>query len=887
MTSAGQAAAAALRMHSSPIKLQPQQHQHHQQQQQQPRQSAMQRNYTGRSNSLSTGRSNSMRLYTYNPKPSYSVGNANGRSYSLSSRHSYSGRPGVTSPLQHEYIHEEGTGEEELMEEEEVITTKTTRVVDSSGRTTSITTKTIRTLPDGSNIIETTTKNISRSNSRLNSLSSASNPHRGVVAADVNLGMIEEFENFEYSRSDLDTELNAPEKLKLNTDDVPKQQLGAAFSPTQNYERTTSLSSTGKPRSILKNSAGSIMLGQNEPPIVNGTHNRHELLESPPSSIRFNPKVQTRKYSPKETPVKPKKEKLTDEELYAAAYKAANKKVFGDGHTNVVQPPVAPPPPPQNLLSPETVKKSKYTFIPLTPKEPVQPTIPSPKIQQKPAVVQESPKSPNYILTMRDQPQRRPSRKERAREEKRLAKAKAKEAEEEEKRRLKEEAEEEKRRAKEEAKLAKQQAEDEKKRLKEEAKLLKEQEKANKKKNFLDKFKSRRRSSASSHSVIPGESSANVENGVVPAAAVAAVAAEQYVPVQVSNGQAPILKDSSIAQQPSVQHVVQSPTVPNTVSPNPVVQAPTTQEHVLESDLEQGPHEHTEGSKTIQGHGRFYNPTDPQGVVPNPIPALDTTHEETIVKEPEVNPIISHPESDHGVASPVVGTSDGAPETTVNAVAPDTTANAAPAETTANVTSSATSLTIAASLDKPSDQANGVLNKAGIPTDSPIYYAETNEDVNLNLNDNVSPVVDDSIKVAVLKSATSSQANGVSEEHIQHVPVPHLQLIDDSTVDVELDNADDDETEEETEAIDVIEDYKSSSEEPRQAAVSQELPPPNVSVSTGNTPQITAILVMKPTVDTPNPESQPLPEQSPGEELVVENKEKGSKRQRFLKFFVL
>lgn len=875
MTSAGQAAAAALRMHSTPIKLQPQQHQH----QQQPRQSATQRHYTGRSNSLSTGRSNSMRLYTYNPKPSYSVGNANGRSYSLSSRHSYSGRPGVTSPLQHQYIHEEGTGEEELVEEEEVITTKTTRVVDSSGRTTSITTKTIRTLPDGSNIIETTTKNISRSNSRLNSLSSASNPHRGIVVADVNLGMIEEFENFDYSRSDLDTELDAPEKLKLNTDDVPKQQLGAAFSPTQNYERTTSLNSTGKPRSILKNSAGSIMLAQNEPPIINGTHNHHEQLESPPSSIRFNPKVQTRKYSPKETPVKPKKEKLTDEELYAAAYKAANKKVFGDGNANVVQPPVTAPPP--KLLSPETVKKSKYTFIPLTPKEPVQPTIPSPKIQQKPAVVQESPKSPNYILTMRDQPQHRPSRKERAKEEKRLAKVKAKEAEEEEKRKLREGAEEEKRRAKEEAKLAKQQAEDEKKRLKEEAKLLKEQEKANKKKKFLDKFKSRRRSSASSHSIIPGESSANIENGVVPAASVAVVATEQYVPLQASNGQALVLKDSSIAQQPSVQPVLQSPEVPSIVSPKPAVQASTIQERVLESDLEQGQHDHTEGSKTIHGHGRFYNPTDPQGVVPNPNLVLDTTHEESIVTEPEANLVITHPESDHGVASPVIGHSDAAPETT---------ANVALAEITANVTSSATSPTIAASLDKPSEQANGILYKAGIPTDSPIYYTESSEDVNLNLNDNVSPAVEDSIKVAVLKSATSSLANGVSEERIQHVPVPHLQLIDDNTVDVELDNADDDETVDETEAIDVIEDYRSTSEEPRQpvqAVVSQELSPPNVSVSTGNTPQITAILVMKPTVDTPNPESQPLSEQSAGEELIVENKEKGSKRQRFLKFFVL
>ncbi|RCK65526.1 hypothetical protein Cantr_01431 [Candida viswanathii] len=957
MTSAGQAAAAALRMHSTPVKQQQQQQQSHAR----PQQPTAQRYYTARSNSLTTGRSNSLRLYTYNPKPSYSVGNPNGRSYSLSSRNSFTGRPGVTSPLQHEYIHEEGIAGDEEDEEEEVITTKTTRVVDSAGRTTSITTKTIRTLPDGSNIIETTTKNISRPSSRLNSLSSGGNTHRAAGAAaaaagaDGNLDMIEEFENFEYSRSELDTELAGTEKLKLNTEDVPAspKQLGAAFSPTQHYERTTSLNSIGKPRSILKNSGGSIKLSQPEPVVANGTAHAHPHPphDSPPSSIRFNPKVQTRQYSPKETQVKVKKEKLTDEELYAAAYRAANKKVFGDG-ANVVEPPAPAP------QSPEPAKKSKYTFIPLTRKEPVQPTTPSPTIEQKPAVAApvpvaapapapattaapttETPRSPNYLLSMRDQPQRQTSRKERAKEEKRQAKIRAKEAEEEERRRAKEDAEEEKRRAKEEAKLAKQQAEDEKKRLKEEAKLAKEQEKASKKKNnFLDKFiSSRRRSSASSYSGTAIENRASVENGgvapaavAVPAAVVTGTAATvsaatptvqaptvqasvQAPSVQAATFKAPTVQASSV-QPASVQAptfkvpVVQAPSVQAPSVQAPSVQAPSVQAPVVDKpsaaavetatgpatsvpqpNLEDGVHDHTEGSKTVKGHGKFFSITD----------AANGNGHLKESSQPEV----------------------GVPNGNLTAQAPVQKTIPAQATTVAK--------------DTLPTSSTAPTHLAGIPINSPIYYAADEE---ANGSSAPAPVSapkhvadeDSVVKVAVpvLKSRTPSLNNVITgETPIPHVPVPHLQLLDDVTVDVEPETIDD-ESLEETDAIDVIDDYRSSLEQRAEvpavngsaAAIkapaqpfangnvttpakpqtpSQDLPAPNVSsTSTGNTPQITAVPVMgaaaintQKTDPVPQPQLDTLPDPNVAsedtEELVVEKKEKGTKRQRFLKFFVL
>ncbi|EDK47270.1 hypothetical protein LELG_05451 [Lodderomyces elongisporus NRRL YB-4239] len=394
MTSAGQAAAAALRLHSSPVQNNPNQF----------NRTAAQRQYgaVARSNSLSSsGRANSLRQYTYNPLASYNpvqsrVG-VSRRSNSLTAA-SLQSRGSLTrsSQLSHNqlqqrhsnlynsqqnqnqnqnqhqqhqhqqqqygsYLPEEtedelyydhngehisgqrraagakqragslgrrgnarygderlvGQGEEQGLEEEEqdndeeeeeeeefVVTTTTTKVVDAHGRVQSITTKTIKTFPDGSNIVETSTKNISRSNSRNNSLSSANYRNNSLTQIPISLSKIDEdLQNFDY-----DYQVDEPESrgnaLKLNTDEeqrngenwtggasginngngngnldsiqettfdgdddiddtlnadqaAPHQALGEAFEPPKAFlpsqDRTSSLDSRGQPlRSILK-----------------------------------------------------------------------------------------------------------------------------------------------------------------------------------------------------------------------------------------------------------------------------------------------------------------------------------------------------------------------------------------------------------------------------------------------------------------------------------------------------------------------------------------------------------------------------------------------------------------------------------------------------------
>ncbi|KAI5960828.1 uncharacterized protein KGF55_004398 [Candida pseudojiufengensis] len=323
LTSAGQAAAAALRLHSSPIKNQNSQQQ--QQKYNQNRQSNTQYNQTaaqrqyGRSNSLSNvNRSNSLRQYTYNPQASYQVGNSNNinqgvkRFNSLNShsrgsltRSSQSQQRQLQQQQQAQqqspqnYIHEDTEddnyniqeGNENEEEEEYVVTTTTTKVVDSQGRTQSIITKTVKTFPDGSNIIETATKNISRSNSRSNSLSSANFRNNSMTHQPINLSKIDEdLQNFDYDYQVDDLNDQNNNKLKLNTGEpshiqaqpkdiikeeeeeeeieqgngnfgnVPKQELGEPFTddlskprPINTPDRTSSITSQGKPlRSILK-----------------------------------------------------------------------------------------------------------------------------------------------------------------------------------------------------------------------------------------------------------------------------------------------------------------------------------------------------------------------------------------------------------------------------------------------------------------------------------------------------------------------------------------------------------------------------------------------------------------------------------------------------------
>ncbi|KAK6463849.1 hypothetical protein DFJ63DRAFT_138791 [Scheffersomyces coipomensis] len=304
---AGQAAVAALRIHQ-----QQQQQANNPQPIRQPQQPARRTNSLTSSSYIQAQRTNSLRSYTYHPKGSYtpgqpaninnarrfnsltnssinSVPNTSSRPTSVAKRSPYAQNP-------HNVINELNDDIDEnidLADDDMIITTKTTRVVDSQGRTQSITTQTIKTLPDGSNIIETTSKNISRSNSRANSLNSNNLRHNSILSSSINnpnpaLTKIEEdLQNFEYDyqldnkQDHQDLRLNIPNHNNVSQPVVnnnnnnnlgsPFQEAQAAFqedSPNHNKELITPVidrpiqktlsqdSSPTKPlRSILKNSA--------------------------------------------------------------------------------------------------------------------------------------------------------------------------------------------------------------------------------------------------------------------------------------------------------------------------------------------------------------------------------------------------------------------------------------------------------------------------------------------------------------------------------------------------------------------------------------------------------------------------------------------------------
>lgn len=250
---AGLAALAALRLHQ-------------QQNRQQPLpQKSVPRTYSLQSNS-------GLRQVVYNPKPSYTTGNPVVRSASLRSNPrrynsltSQSSRNHTQQVRQQAYNRQSHDVElhrpqhpsnlHDFEEEEDmVITTKTTKVVDSQGRTLSITTKTIKTLPDGSNIIETTTKNISRGNSRTNSLSSGANGRlNSISSAHINLDKIDEdLHDFDYNY-----ELDGP----MNLNDGPSTlaaAAAAAYHPAPTHSRQRSVGSHAslerRPQPSLKRS---------------------------------------------------------------------------------------------------------------------------------------------------------------------------------------------------------------------------------------------------------------------------------------------------------------------------------------------------------------------------------------------------------------------------------------------------------------------------------------------------------------------------------------------------------------------------------------------------------------------------------------------------------
>lgn len=332
-----------------------------------------------------------MRSYTYNPKPSYRAGpappaaGATMRSNSLGGRASSMGlrlfsRAGAQNAAalrQAQY----GVAEEQPQDDESVvIVTKTTKVVDAYGRTTSVTLETVRKLADGSNIIETKTTNISRPTSRSNSFRANSLSHGG-HGANYNLDKIDEdLQDFDYTYLDhgdaSPPRLNVPDKppaASPKTDLYLQEQRKALLDhspPRKPDDRNASIVSTQSTRrlkSILKSSPGTAM-GDDTPgevqPYPADQSNAKRLDPSPnlkstqmsnasgTNSIKFHETVETISYPSeqhnvavlqKEMLAQEEQEKKKNVDLYSQAMKVAMQKVYGDSHGNALETPPASP----------------------------------------------------------------------------------------------------------------------------------------------------------------------------------------------------------------------------------------------------------------------------------------------------------------------------------------------------------------------------------------------------------------------------------------------------------------------------------------------------------------------------------------------------------------
>ncbi|CAK7899179.1 hypothetical protein CAAN4_C06700 [[Candida] anglica] len=310
---AGQAAMAALRIHQQPKS--PPVQQSYQQRQLPHTPQSRSNSITSRSSSVhnNISRSNSLRTYVYHPKASYVAGQplsseqlsanaaanahaamngGNKRLNSLSSNTSSVRRtnsltnrtnsltkrsnsltsqeyrppafhsqhsPNKGSPVKPPVVYEEM---DELDEDPDlshgvITSTKTTKIVDSSGRTTSITIETIKTLPDGSNIIETKTKTrpTSKPNSRSNSLTAPPVLNQGFRSSSMtsqqgsayNLTKIDEdLHDFDYDFTQPNHQQTSPIQLERS----PLRPL-----PIENGGSRGSTEAQPPLRSILKNSA--------------------------------------------------------------------------------------------------------------------------------------------------------------------------------------------------------------------------------------------------------------------------------------------------------------------------------------------------------------------------------------------------------------------------------------------------------------------------------------------------------------------------------------------------------------------------------------------------------------------------------------------------------
>lgn len=256
---------------------------------------------------------------------------------------------------------------------EVVVTTKTTTVMDSLGRTRSITTETIKTMPDGTNIIETITTNTSRPTSRNSSL--RNNSLHGHNGGNYNLDKIDEdLQDFDYTYLDHQQHHQVPPRLNngnrhssytspQHSPEAPRQQLSL---PNRAFlradDRANSLSSSASPKrlkSILKNSPSTNNLQQGDmgsspredhhfrdaedslrpnrlEPLALPRNGQHSAT-SGANSIKFLETVETIPFEGShnlaelkhEESLKKEEEKKKNVDLYSQAMKVAMAKVYG------------------------------------------------------------------------------------------------------------------------------------------------------------------------------------------------------------------------------------------------------------------------------------------------------------------------------------------------------------------------------------------------------------------------------------------------------------------------------------------------------------------------------------------------------------------------------
>jgi hypothetical protein len=347
--SAGQAALAALRMHSSPPPPPPP-----------ARASSLTARQASsfRTNSLSNANrtslltSGALKTYVYHPKASYVTGQPlhappaprqPARANSLSSRRTPSRSHSMNSqtrrpqshapalpPLTYSTLHEDDG------ETETVVTTRTTKVVDALGRTQSITVETVRTLPDGSNIIETHTKNILRSGLRANLLTAALPAYRAgsLLSQEYNLTKIDEdLRDFDYSYQE-DKE-NARRDAR-NTRDVRDERdardgaLPAALRVLEEPQLAAADAETKPLRSILKNSAKAWQEQLEEPHALpeqpEGPRAPQESLPSPRPLQQQPPQESTQEAPPQ--PPSSRQDEADEEEFLDAMESLDKRKSF-------------------------------------------------------------------------------------------------------------------------------------------------------------------------------------------------------------------------------------------------------------------------------------------------------------------------------------------------------------------------------------------------------------------------------------------------------------------------------------------------------------------------------------------------------------------------------